>query len=393
MKTLRLIALTAVCLAGSHTSAQDLIVKKDGTVIQAKVTKVGTSEVEYKKWSNQDGPQYSIAVADVLAINYKNGEKETFENVVTNGDNRKETSSATTGTMTPKEEETIESPENKQLIDLYNNQVLLPVKPKFKDKQARNFIAVWGITSNSVLSDSHIRVYFSKIYQNPSQPKLKWIGGYAILVKNKSDENVYIDLANSFKIDDYGNSKPYYTNKTYTTNKSSSAGGGLNVGAVTGALGVGGAIGTLANGVNVGGGSTSGTTVTETEERFLVVPPHSTVTLPLEKRAEKKSITEIPEQFWPNTIPSSLDLKLHEYKDICTEQNSTSVYRRIITYSTSPDFSTYKKLNIGIFLKGALGTYWSSLTYLRSNPEDLKATNWDYLILYDSVGRSSQVKK
>ena len=85
MKTLRLIAFAAMCMAGSYASAQDLIVKKDGSVIQAKVTKIGTSEVEYKKWSNQDGPQYSIAVADILAINYQNGEKETFENVSASG--------------------------------------------------------------------------------------------------------------------------------------------------------------------------------------------------------------------------------------------------------------------------------------------------------------------
>lgn len=73
-----------MCIAGSYAAAQDLIVKKDGSVIQAKVTKIGTSEVEYKKWSNQNGPQYSIAVADILAINYQNGEKETFDNVGAN---------------------------------------------------------------------------------------------------------------------------------------------------------------------------------------------------------------------------------------------------------------------------------------------------------------------
>lgn len=393
MKTLRLIALTAVCLAGSHTSAQDLIVKKDGTVIQAKVTKVGTSEVEYKKWSNQDGPQYSIAVADVLAINYKNGEKETFENVVTNVDNRKETSSATTGTMTPKEEETIESPENKQLIDLYNNQVLLPVKPKFKDKQAEFLITTFGITSNSVLSDSHITVYFSKIFCT-NQPSVR---GYEIRVQNKSEMNVYIDLANTFKIDDKGNSKPYYSNKTYTTNKSSSSGGSLNVGAVTGVLGIGGTIGTLANGVNVGGGSTNGTTVTEKEERILVVPPHATVTLPLEKQTNKKSIIEIPECFKPSLIPLPLDLKVHEYKDICTEQNTSSIHRRIITYSTNPDFSTYKKLNIGIFFKGIFGCRMRKSILGEPpapldiiGPSDLNATNWDHLIL-DYVSRNEMV--
>lgn len=85
MKTIKLIALAAMCMVGSYASAQNLIVKKDGSVIQAKVIKIGTSEVEYKKWSNQDGPQYSIAVADILAINYQNGEKETFENVSSSG--------------------------------------------------------------------------------------------------------------------------------------------------------------------------------------------------------------------------------------------------------------------------------------------------------------------
>ena len=74
-------ATVMLLLIGTYANAQDLIVKRDGSVIQAKVTKVGTSEVEYKKWSNQDGPQYSIAVADILAINYQNGDKETFENV------------------------------------------------------------------------------------------------------------------------------------------------------------------------------------------------------------------------------------------------------------------------------------------------------------------------
>lgn len=384
MKTLRLIVLTAVCLVGSHAFAQDLIVKRDGTVIKAKVTKVGTSEVEYKKWSNQDGPQYSIAVADVLAINYKNGEKETFENVAVNED-RNSKASNTKG-VTSKEEAPVESPENKRLIDLYNNQVLQLAKSKFMDGKARYVYPVYGITSNSVLSDSHVTVYFSKIYDDSGEiDKNSWLLGYAIRVQNKSDENIYIDLANSFKIDDKGNSKPYYTNKTYTTNASSSSGGGLNVGAVTGALGVGGAIGTLANGVNVGGGKTNGTTVTETEERILIVPPHAAATLPLEKRAENKSITEVPEEFLPHTRLSGLDLKLHEYKDICTEQNTTSIYRRIITYSTSPDFATYKRLKIGIFLKGALGAYYSIFANMNANPYKLKATNWDYLILGEIV--------
>ena len=377
MKTLKHIALAMMCMTGSYASAQDLIVKKDGSVIQAKVIKIGTSEVEYKKWSNQDGPQYSIAISDILAINYKNGEKETFDNV---GANK---TSSEVSINTPKEEKTIIAPDNEKLINLYNNQVVQPVKPKFKDKLARRMFTVWGITDNSILSDSHLSVYFSKIYSYDV------VVGYAILVQNKSDETVYIDLANSFKISDKGISTPYYSNKTYTINKSSGSGGSLNVGAVANAIGVGGAVGTLANGINVGVGTSSGTMVTETEERFLTIPPHSSAKLPLVKVVNKKEISEEPEHFWPSVVPNNMNLKLHEYKEICTQDNSTSIHRRIITYSTNPNFSTYKRLNIGIYLKGGLGDYYSSLTYLISNPECLKSTNWDYLLIGSEAGISA----
>ena len=374
MKALKHIVLAVMCMTGSYASAQDMIVKKDGTVIQAKVTKIGTSEVEYKKWSNQDGPQYSIAISDILAINYKNGEKETFDNVGAN------VTVADASINTPKEEQPIIAPDNEKLINLYNNQVVQPVKPKFKDKLARRMFTVWGITDNSILSDSHISVNFSKIYSYDV------VTGYAILVQNKSDETIYIDLANSFKISDKGISTPYYSNKTYTVNKSSGSGGSINVGAVANAIGVGGTVGTLASGLNVGGGTSSGATVTETEERILTIPPHSSAKLPLAKVVNKKEISEEPEHFWPSVVPNNMNIKLHEYKEICTQNNSTSIHRRIITYSTNPNFTTYKRLNIGIYLKGGLGEYYSSLTYLDINPQCLKSTNWDYLLIGPNVG-------
>ena len=374
MKALKHIVLALMCMTGSYASAQDMIVKKDGTVIQAKVTKIGTSEVEYKKWSNQDGPQYSIAISDILAINYKNGEKETFDNVGAN------VTVADASINTPKEEQPIIAPDNEKLINLYNNQVVQPVKPKFKDKLARRMFTVWGITDNSILSDSHISVNFSKIYSYDV------VTGYAILVQNKSDETIYIDLANSFKISDKGISTPYYSNKTYTVNKSSGSGGSINVGAVANAIGVGGTVGTLASGLNVGGGTSSGATVTETEERILTIPPHSSAKLPLAKVVNKKEISEEPEHFWPSVVPNNMNIKLHEYKEICTQKNSTSIHRRIITYSTNPNFTTYKRLNIGIYLKGGLGDYYSSLTYLNTNPQSLKSTNWDYLLIGPNVG-------
>lgn len=66
------LVITSVCFA------QDVIVKKDGSTIMAKVLKVTQSEVEYKKFDNQNGPTYTIATKDLQCINYENGSKDTF---------------------------------------------------------------------------------------------------------------------------------------------------------------------------------------------------------------------------------------------------------------------------------------------------------------------------
>ncbi len=60
-------------------NAQDVIVKRDGSTIISKVLEVNTSNIKYKKYSNQDGPTYTINKADVMTINYENGEKDVFE--------------------------------------------------------------------------------------------------------------------------------------------------------------------------------------------------------------------------------------------------------------------------------------------------------------------------
>ena len=59
-------------------SAQDVIVKKDGSTIVSKVIEITATEVKYKRFSNQDGPTYTIAKTEIQAINYENGEKDTF---------------------------------------------------------------------------------------------------------------------------------------------------------------------------------------------------------------------------------------------------------------------------------------------------------------------------
>ena len=61
--------------------AQDVIVKKDGSTIQSKVMEINGTEIKYKKWSNQEGPMYSINKYEVNSINYENGEVELISTV------------------------------------------------------------------------------------------------------------------------------------------------------------------------------------------------------------------------------------------------------------------------------------------------------------------------
>lgn len=58
---------------------------KDGSIIKAKVSAVGTAEIKYKKWENQNGPSYALAISDILAITYQNGEREVFDEPINTG--------------------------------------------------------------------------------------------------------------------------------------------------------------------------------------------------------------------------------------------------------------------------------------------------------------------
>lgn len=72
--------LLSTCMVGI-SSAQDIIVKNDGSIIKAKVLELTDKQIKYKSHTNPDGPLYTINIDGVLSITYENGEKETFSNI------------------------------------------------------------------------------------------------------------------------------------------------------------------------------------------------------------------------------------------------------------------------------------------------------------------------
>ena len=300
MKAIKLIALVAMCMVGSYASAQDLIVKKDGSVIQAKVTKIGTSEVEYKKWSNQDGPQYSIAVADILAINYQNGEKETFENVSASGKSQTAKSEADGQQSIVQIKPEDLSPEAKAANDALIAKYNAPVELFFEDnqkndieiKEAKSCFACFGVESNSIISNEDIEITYiiGSLHKTTAKRPAEWTNyqltyrgatkdpAIQFSLRNKSTQTIYIDLGNTFYVT-LGKSYCYYIPQSTTSSLSSTNGGSINLGSIAGVLGIGGVANTLASGISVGGGNTNTTTSTTYSQRIISIAPMSTLTL------------------------------------------------------------------------------------------------------------------
>jgi hypothetical protein len=79
MKNWKQLAFAAVfLLIGGvfYINAQDMIVLKDGNMIEAKVMEISPSEIRYKRFDHLDGPTIVVPVANVLSIRYENGNFE-----------------------------------------------------------------------------------------------------------------------------------------------------------------------------------------------------------------------------------------------------------------------------------------------------------------------------
>ena len=136
-------------------------------------------------------------------------------------------------------------------------------------------------------------------------------GTLKVEIRNNSDEIMTIDMEKSFVVNTSGKSQSFYDPtirvESITTSTSQAKGGSVNLGAVTGALGIGGVAGTLARGVNVGGGSTTGVSNTSTtymsDMPQVSLAPHSRGAMPKEfnvgsigERGYNQTYKEIPRE-------------------------------------------------------------------------------------------------
>lgn len=264
----------------SMCMAQDVIVKKDGTTILSKVLEVNPADIKYKKYSNQNGPTYTITKAEVMSINYEGGDKDVFT------DSQPATQQAPTNggfEVNPNLEA-----DNLKLVQQFNQRDLLYTGGK--GQNANNFVGVFGMKEGSILENSELKVDYSMkrfvTHQNGKESKMTdfdlktgfgWNRLYEewmcliVTLTNKTDKSIYVDLANSFLIFGKRGTKSMYVQTATTSTTASSSGSNV---------GLGGVLGGMAGGISVGGSTTNMSSTTTYAQRIIIIPPMSTFTLP-----------------------------------------------------------------------------------------------------------------
>lgn len=363
------IILTMLSLAALNVAAQDVVVKKDGSTILAKVLEVSQDNIKYKKFSNQNGPTYTINLSDIISVNYENGEKETYD------------VSANLASESQSSQKLIErkaASDNQQLIAKYNAPITLNTKEQSK-KPADKYILIFGVSDKSILSNDDIEITYKKNNGIITGFPVDRIT-YNINIKNKTNKIIYIDKANCFRMPSAGITLSYMNNEQVTVGKSS---GGVA------SVGIGGPVGNVFGGVTVGGGSSSSISSTYSESRILAIPPMGNVNIRDEKivdvsdahffknaksrllnKAETLDFTELAMDKITNpggghsvfigkdeTLHLKLTKGMTNIGHAITFNESTSPFsiRYFLTYSTSADFSQYSTASFGIYIRELIG--------------------------------------
>lgn len=305
-----------IALLATKAFPQDVIVKKDGTTILSKVIEITDySKVKYKKWTNQEGPLYTIAIDDILSINYENGEKEDFGNTLQNASSKQGNVS---NMAKPREIIREVSPENAALIAQYNEDCGYT---KSSSSKAPYVLYFWNVAENSVLRNEDIEIEF--------QPSIKGylaLKVYNVVIKNHTERPIYIDRANTFN-----NNTMAWDNTMHSSSYSSSEGGGTGIGFSILGIGIGGS-----SSSSTGSASTTSTR----QERIANIAPHGSL--------------EIFTFSINRDNYSFIALKVGEEHKYTTE-NTPSLRKYFITYSKDENFSEYSTIQATVYIAKAIG--------------------------------------
>ena len=210
-----------------------------------------------------------------------------------------------------------------------------------------------AVNNSSILSNYEVEM---NIVRQVAQSKYALsVLRYYIEIKNKTDNMIYIDKGNSFKIiNDIAT--PFHDTKQVSVTSGNVSGASLGLGSIAGAIGMDGAVGQIAGGLSVGGSSSSSVSTTYSQQRILTIPPHSSAYISEHKWDNYKGnkwqqISEVEDfqvTYKGNPVKNGQYIEFNNNTSPCK-------YKYLITYSTEPDFKSFSYLNADLYIRYIVG--------------------------------------
>lgn len=332
---------------------------RNGDMVKAIVTEITSTEVKYKKASNPNGPLYTTPKSDILSILYVNGDVDKFTELPIVSSSEKSLSD-----QQPAIKYAQPNNDNQEIINSYNNFTPYRKKKSPTSKKTDDLYIYWGLTPQSIISTSEIEIEIKLATEKETSESI-FNAEWMILIKNKTELPIYIDLANVFitehggKNDGEGNS--WYVSTAFNKSTGSGKGASFGLGAITNSLGIGGAIGTIANGIGIGGGTSQNVSETKQMDRILIIPPYSKKSLPPEYFTVDKEIKSFHKTFRTHLTTQEKN-KLNPTKwriDTFEYSEAPFGFSIFINYSNQSDFSNLKIAPIHLYSRAIYGVpFW-----------------------------------
>lgn len=272
MKIFKFIVAFILLFATKNIVAQDLIITQEGETHKVYELEVGASSVFYKLENNENALLHKMDKNNILMIKYQDGRKQIMgedeNSKIANNENIEQKQATPASNVV----DYTDNAANSAAIEYWNNIDVQYYANDKSNKKANLLYCQCELSPQSKIVDKNVELKFSSpcIYDGTVHN----YKSFKVSIKNKSTETIYLDLGKCFLIRG-SETIQCYTPSMTSNSSGQSIGTSVNMGSVANAVGISGALGTLAQGVNVGGGKSSSTTTTTFAQRIVPVPPMS----------------------------------------------------------------------------------------------------------------------
>lgn len=392
MKALRILSIAASLSLGFALHAQDVLITQEGDAHKVYEIEIGGSSIFYKLENTPEAAIQKINKSQVLMIKYQDGrkvimgEEEKEKEKVAQNEQQEQSMSLTLN-------ETLEiAALNAKFVEEYNQRkVEFTEEPK--DKRAKMLFCTFGLKKDTRLQDKNVKIsiqagdcYISSAKDSPTfkQDGTSYNPCIQVIVGNISTKTVYVDLGNSFFIRN-GEATPYYIPSATSTVSGTSGGASVNLGNVANVLGIGGVVGTLASGVNVGGGKSSSSSTVTYAQRVVAIPPKSEIKLEFQRYFLPDSKCWKFRTVYYNKVSQTIRVespfKINRGEVLTyTEEDKTLSYGVRIAYAFDESCQQTNSLYADMYLKEILGGKRYSGGTTNWIDEDCLTSNWKDVI-------------